>query len=45
MGSCVPSQFGLTQPLVSLLFPIEDVNTNESVQMLMLLTNTASPGD
>lgn len=25
-GSGVPSQLGLTQPLVSLRFPIEDVN-------------------
>jgi hypothetical protein len=44
-GSCVPSQFGLTQPLVSLRFPIEEVNSNESVQLLMLLTITAPPGD
>mgnify|MGYP006902569455 CR=1 FL=1 len=44
-GSCVPSQFGLTQPLVSPRFPIEKVNSNESVQLLMFLTMTAPSGD
>lgn len=32
----MPGQFGLTQPLVSPWFPIEDVNFNKDVQILIL---------
>lgn len=44
-GSGVPIQFGLTQPPVSLWFPIENINSNEGLQMLIISTNTAPPRD
>lgn len=41
-GSGVPSQFGLTQPLVSLWFLIEDVNFNKDAQLLMVFNQYSS---